>query len=384
MKPPSVLLVDPALFTGPYDAALTDGLQSAGVTVRWAGRPLRSEEAAELPPGLVDPLYYRGVQDTAKGRGPVWKLRKAASHLLGGLRLLSSARRQRADVVHFQWAVLPLYDAFIMRRLARRHAVVLTIHDLEPFNGAPTSRFQNLGLEHAMQAASHLIVHTDTARETLIGRGLRPDRITTIPHGPLGLRQAAAPSLPRARPDDAPWRVTFFGKIQPYKGVDVLVEALGLIPAADCSKLRVVVAGEPLMPMEPILGRYAELGLQDVLEFRLKRLSEDEMAALFADTDVFVFPYRHIEASGVFYMVMAYGCWIIASDLGAFRDAISSGQNGVRITPSEPRELADAILASIGQRPDPSLALAATSWEEIGVRTRAVYQDAVAHLAAGS
>jgi glycosyltransferase involved in cell wall biosynthesis len=163
-----------------------------------------------------------------------------------------------------------------------------------------------------------------------------------------------------------------------------LVEALGLLSLQDRSKLRVVVAGEPLMPMAPILARHAELSLQEVIDFRLKRLSEDEMATLFADTDVFVFPYLQIEASGVFYMVMRYGCWIIASDLGAFKDAITDGRNGVRLAPGEPRPLADAILASIGKRPDPSLELTATSWEEIGVRTRSVYYDAIASTAARS
>ncbi len=229
---------------------------------------------------------------------------------------------------------------------------------------------------------SGIIVQTGSARNTLISRGFAAERITAIPHGPLDLIKVVAPTVPKAQSAGAPWRVTFFGKIQRYKGVYVLVEALGLMSSEDRSKFRLVVAGEPLYPVEPILQRVAELSLQDIIEFRLKRQSEQEMAALFTDTDAFVFPYRQIEASGVFYLVMGYGCWIIASKLGAFKDAITDGRNGALADPDDPRALSNALLASVGKRPDPLLAETATSWSEIGLRTRAVYDDAIANAGA--
>ncbi|MGL1241035.1 hypothetical protein ACSTKS_23365, partial [Vibrio parahaemolyticus] len=43
-----VLMVDPSLFTAPYDAALSGGLAQAGVRADWATRALRPGEEAEL------------------------------------------------------------------------------------------------------------------------------------------------------------------------------------------------------------------------------------------------------------------------------------------------------------------------------------------------
>ena len=369
----SALLVDPALFTGPYDAALTGGLQASGVKVRWAARASR---AGDEPERLdVDPIYYRGVQETAKGRGVLAKLRKAASHLLGGLRLLRLARRGGFDLVHFQWAVLPLYDALLMRRIGRRRPVILTVHDLEPFNGAPTSRLQTLGFEGALHAASRIIVHTPSARNALVGRGHDPHRVATIPHGPLTLSAAPAPRTPR--PASAGWRIVLFGKLQPYKGADVLVEAVGRLTPRDRAGLRVVIAGEPLMPMEALVARAAQLGLDGMVDFRLKRLSETEMAALFEAADAFVFPYRHIEASGVLHLVLPYRRWIVASDLGAFSDLVVQDRNGELVPPGDSEALAAALMASIGRSPAPDHRDGVVGWDEIGQRTRAVYEDAL-------
>ncbi len=374
----SALLVDPALFTGPYDAGLSEGLDAAGVGVRWAGRPLRTGEAAELARDSIEPIYYRGVQDTAKGRGAVWKLRKAASHLLGGLRLLGLARRGRFDIVHFQWAVVPLYDASLMHRLRRRLPVILTVHDLEPFNDAPTSALQTLGFKRALQAASHIIVHTAAARQVLIDRGRAPQTVSTIAHGPLTLSAAAPPVAARDWTPGSPWRVVLFGKLQPYKGADLLVEAAGLLSPGDRARLRIVIAGEPFIPMEPLFARIAKLGLSETVEVRARRLDEAEMADLFGAADAFVFPYREIEASGVLHLVLPYGRWIIASDLGAFRELIVDGRNGARVQPGSAETLAVALAASIGRRPDADDVARVAGWDEIGLQTRAVYQQALA------
>ena len=43
-KPIEALLVDPSLFTAPYDAALTSGLVAAGVDPMWATRPQRRND----------------------------------------------------------------------------------------------------------------------------------------------------------------------------------------------------------------------------------------------------------------------------------------------------------------------------------------------------
>ncbi len=371
-----IVQVDPSLFTPPYDAALAGGLALAGHQVIWAVRDLRPDEAQEIDPTTCRLLFYRGVEGSAKLGGSVGKARKAVSHVLSLLRLVRFARNCDADVIHFQWLLFPLADLLAIHWLARRSLVVVTVHDVEAFNNAPTSLLQTLGYRRALRAASRLIVHTAEAKTTLAEAGLEGSSISVIAHGPLAEFDdvAVAPPVPAA---DGRWRLVMFGKLQTYKGLDVLIEAVGRLTPAERDSLRVVVAGEPLMDMGPLQARIRELGLGNTFDLRLGRLSEADMAALFGQADGFIFPYLAIQASGVLFLTLPWRRWMIASDLGAFRDFVQDGRNGFRVAPGDTEALACAIVASIGAEPVQDYQPAIPSWTEIAGRTVDVYRSAL-------
>ena len=375
MRPLKVLQVDPALFTAPYDAALSRGLADAGATCTWATRPLRPGERSELDGEAKAEIFYRGrAALSAKMGGPGAKARKAASHLLSCRRLLRLVDLTQPDLVHLQWSVAPLLDAFWMRRVAKGRPLVFTVHDLQAFNHAATSRLQTLGLAGVMNAATALVVHTERARDALLRDGFGGPRVWVVPHGPLRFTQVADVQV--ERPAAGRWRLVLFGKLQPYKGVDVLLSALERLAPQDRAKLDVVVAGEPLMPMEAIAGRAAHLGV----DLRPGRLDEQQAHALLASADSFVFPYRAIEASGVLYLVAGYRRWVIASDLGAFRDVIEPGINGSLIPAGDVEALAAALRESVGRRPERQ-AHRIAGWDEIGQMSRTLYDALLARRA---
>src|SRR5690606_16058318 len=55
----NVVLVDPSLYTGPYDAGLTSGLLATGVRPTWITRPVRPGDREEIPPQFSDACFYR-------------------------------------------------------------------------------------------------------------------------------------------------------------------------------------------------------------------------------------------------------------------------------------------------------------------------------------
>lgn len=370
------LLVDPSLFTAPYDAALSAGLAAQGVAVTWARRALRAGEDEDLPLGEDDLLFYRwsdGPRRRTRGvLARAGKLIKGGEHLAGLRRLEQCAKRH--DVVHFQWTPLPRLDAPAMRRIAAGRPVVLTVHDTEPFNGAGVSGLQRHGFDTVFDAAHHLIVHTERARETLVARGVDAGRIAVIPHGPLALRCTPRPAAAKCA---GRWRVVLFGRLQTYKGIDVLIEALGRLASDVRERLEVVVAGEPFMPLEPLAARARELGLvAPTFQMWSGRLNDQAMADLLGSADAFVFPYRAIEASGVLFLVAGLRKWIIASDLGAFSDTLGMGgaNQGALVVPGDIDALAGALAESIGRVPDALGAAWAPDWSTIGAATRAVYE----------
>jgi glycosyltransferase involved in cell wall biosynthesis len=370
---PEVLLVDPSLFTPTYDRALSDGLAANGVHVSWAIRDTRAGEDEDDLSDYPEAMRFYPLSEGGRGpRGRLTKLLKGVEHWHGLRRLTKIARR--FDVVHFQWTPLPLLDAAAMRRIRRTTPVVLTVHDVLPLNGADGVQVQ--GFRKLFDAADRLVVHTDRARRALTARGVPADRIEVIPHGPLALR--CAPAVTETRPSGR-WRIVLFGRLKPYKGVDLLIEALGRLETGQRERLEIVVAGEPSFPMEPLLARARELGLEEpTLRFVLKRLTDQEIADLLSNADCFVFPYRTIDASGVLYLVAGMGRWLIASPHGAFIDMLEDRPAlGLLVDPEQVDALATALVDSIGRRPGHDGDVAIPSWDRIGRQTLDLYRGLI-------
>jgi glycosyltransferase involved in cell wall biosynthesis len=372
-----VLQVDPSLFTAPYDAALSSGLVAQDVCPVWATRQLRDGEEDLLAPYRTQRFFYPRTDGPSRRTGGVWKAVKGVEHLFGLRRITRLTQRRNGgvrgiDLVHFQWAALPLLDARAIARMRREVPVVMTVHDIVPFNGRKVSALQRSGYDAVLKQADRLIVHTEEGRDALIARGFPAERVQIVPHGLLPLLDV------RPEPRDDRWRVVLFGRLQAYKGMDLLIEALGRLDPATRARINVLVAGETMIDVVPLLKRAEELELENSFTLRPGRLSEAGMAALLRSADAFVFPYRAIDASGVLHQVAHLGRWIIASDLGAFRAMLEGTRAGVLVPPGDAGALADAIRSSIGRRPEEGPATGVPGWAEIGARTRAVYVEAIA------
>jgi glycosyltransferase involved in cell wall biosynthesis len=382
VDPPTrdALLVDPSLFTAPYDAALSKGLEANGVRATWSTRDLRDGEEDLLGGHRDVDLTFYPKTDGGQRIGKAWQALKGVEHAIGMRRLFEAVRDRHFDIVHFQWLLLPTIDQRFIDRIRAHCPVVVTVHDTDPFNGKPVNVLQKLGLKRALQACDAIIVHTNAGKQALVDAGQSADAINVVPHGLLG-----EASCRRARPSNKRWHVVLVGKLQYYKGIDILIEALALIDPEKRAQLHVTIAGEPCLPIAPITARAKALGLEtDILSMQFGRLSEAELAALLDQADAFVFPYRSIEASGVLYLVAGLGRWIIASELGAFIDVVgNNGKNGELVPPGDAGALARALVSSLGRTPAADISESVPSWSEIGRRTLAVYDSATTRWRSG-
>ena len=374
--PLNVLLVDPSRFTVPYDAQLGDGLAQAGVQVIWATRPVRSHESEELPAASTHTIFYRRL-DRPRGvprfaQGPL----KAFAHIVGLWRLILLARQTQADVIHFQWTLVPVLDGVAIWLLRKFYPVLLTVHDSVPFNGHRVPFLQRFASDLPISLAQRIIVHSKTAKQALVSRGIAEEKIAVVPHGPLPLKAAQIKSGQR----DHRWTFVMFGYLKPYKGIDVVIEAAGYLRDKFRGRARFVIAGAAQMDIAPLEARIAELGIADVVELRVGYLSNEALATLLEDADCILFPYRQIDASGAYYMVKSLKKWIIASAVGVFADDIVEGQTGVLVPPSDSRALAHALEQALESRTKPTGASAAPTWEEIGSLTKVQYRLATERM----
>jgi len=373
-----VALIDPSLFTLPYDAALATGLRACGHDVVLHGRKLRDDDGE--PAGVVvTPSFYRvaGMRAFDAMPTPLRLGIKGVDHVVSMAGLRARLARDRPDIIHFQWLPLPVIDCRFIPAIRPIAPVVLTVHDSNPFNGDPTTGLQRRGVAMSFARCDRIIVHTEQGRLRLVEQGVKRARITVLPHGLLGAGQ------PPPTGDRMSDEITFllFGKLKAYKGLDLLIEAFARLPSAMRAVARVRAVGKPYMDLAPLVARAEALGIASRVSIEPRFVAEAEIPAILAPGTIATFPYREIEASGVLSLALAHGRPILASRIGGFAELVRDGIDGMLVPPDDVASLAAAMARFLAERRFAAdcarhvrdLAASVPDWTEIARRTAAVY-----------
>lgn len=331
-----ILVVDPSLFTLPYDRAFCRALATAGDDVVLAGRPLRDYESLEGEPFAFAPLYYHKTSRREQGwrTSGLGRVRKGLEHASGLRALGRLTAENHAGIIHFQWLTLPFLDRLALARLRRRAGLVLTVHNAEitthsssAILGPLGAALQGMGQEGAVKSFDRYIAHTSKTVDQLERLGIPQERILLLPHPPLDLDKLSSsgptpgPTVTGAASDgDGRRDILLFGSIKPYKGLDVLVEAGLALAAQGRRDFRITVAGRPFQPLEALRARIQAAGAEDAFSFELGYLTDARLAELLAAAAVAVFPYRQIDGSGALALAARFEKPIVASRVGVFAE----------------------------------------------------------------
>jgi glycosyltransferase involved in cell wall biosynthesis len=146
------------------------------------------------------------------------------------------------------------------------------------------------------------------------------------------------------------WLAGLFGRLAPWKGQHIALDALARLPDA-----HLVLVGAPLFGEDAYAQRLHEqaavLGLADRVHFAG---FQDDVPAWMKAMDVIVHTSTEPEPFGrVIVEGMAAGRPVIATAAGGVTEIVRHGRNGWLVKPADPRALADAIGAL---HADPALA----------------------------
>ncbi len=140
--------------------------------------------------------------------------------------------------------------------------------------------------------------------------------------------------------------LVFFGRFEHTKGVDTLVEALGLL-SAEAPPSLIIGRGED---RAAILNRLQQLGLRDRVQV-LPWMSHAELGETLAGASQVVLPSREENFSLAVLSAMAVGAPVVGSRVGGTGEIIEHEQTGLLVPPDDPQALRDAI-ARLHRHPD--------------------------------
>ncbi len=221
--------------------------------------------------------------------------------------------------------------------------VTLFLHNVFPHKAFPATRPLMKRLLGRADAFFTLSEHVTADLETLrpgadVYEGFHP--VYDIFEPPMPPAQARAElGLPDGR------TLLFFGLVRPYKGLDILLDAMPRIHRETGARL--VVAGEFYDNKDELLAQAARLGLDageaPIVRFFPGYIPNESVHRYFSAADALVQPYRRATPSGVAQTAFFFGKPMITTDLGVFAEVVPDGVAGVLVPPENPDALADGV-----------------------------------------
>jgi D-inositol-3-phosphate glycosyltransferase len=293
------------------------------------------------------------------------------------------------DVIHSHYWLSAWAGALLEQPLGA--PLVISFHTLgrtrDVGRGEPPQPLVRLAAEAEVIARAGCVVASTPAEATdLIEHyAARPERVCVSPpgvdHGLFHPGDQVASRIALGIPLDVPVAAVV-GRIQPLKGIDLAIEAVGQIPDVRL----VVVGGASGEHGESEVGRLAALASTVApgrVDF-LPPMDHGAIAALYRAVDLVVIPSRSESFGLVAVEAQACGTPVVAGRIGGLAFSVSDGQSGALVDGEDVSDWAKPIASILGD-PDVRRRLSAGavvhsssfSWSSTAARLLELYRGLV-------
>jgi D-inositol-3-phosphate glycosyltransferase len=209
------------------------------------------------------------------------------------------------------------------------------------------SQARLLAEKSAVQSCRRIIAATEREKCDLVRLyDAAPEKIAVIPLGVnLDCFQPQDRSAARRRlgwPEDVPL-LLYVGRIEPLKGIDRIVRALGLLDGFPQTRLLVLggdeKAEEDTAALKVLAG---QLGLGERVLFR-GAVPQTDLPCYYSAADATVVASYYESFCLVILESLACGAPVVSTDVGVAGSVIVSGENGEMTADNDPARLASAL-----------------------------------------
>ncbi len=236
------------------------------------------------------------------------------------------------------------------------------------------------------QGADRIICASQGEMDTLVNLyGVPPQRVALVPCGVDTDRfRPLSPARARRRlglPLDDPL-VLFVGRIEPLKGIDILLRAAAQLEG----RFRLLVVGGDGQDADRKAALRAlalDLGIGQRVMF-LDAVPHDDLPLYYGAADICVVP-SHYESFGLVALeAMACGVPVVASGVGGLRDTVQDGQTGYLVPWRCPEPFAERLDLLLSNEPlrrslgrEARAAVERFRWSEVAARVEGIYHELV-------
>jgi glycosyltransferase involved in cell wall biosynthesis len=192
-------------------------------------------------------------------------------------------------------------------------------------------------IREALMHASAFVSPSRFLADRMVAWGLPADRFAVIENG---LRHVAAPS-PASRGRGKPWVFGYFGQLTPFKGGDILLEAIDILARQDAQGLRLRVHGTLVGQPDEFVQRFdAAFAAQEWAHF-LGPYDNADVGALMSACDYVLMPSTWWENSPVVIQeAFAAGRPVICTGIGGMAEKVPDRQAGLHFRRGDAADLA--------------------------------------------
>lgn len=228
------------------------------------------------------------------------------------------------DVIHAQWWSLPLAPVLfvtlgILRRRKRR--ILLTVHNVKFHEKTP---LDNILTRLVFSQSHEFCVHSEENAEQIakyMNISLQRIHIVPMPIHDMYSREKIPPETARNKIGINPkeFVVLLFGNLRDYKGIDIFLRSVSLLPARLRRRIDVLIVGQPWNKTQKKYDELIEeLGLEDQVKKFLFYVPLSQVKYYFEAADLVALPYKIFDAqSGVGSIALAFGKPLLVTRIGS-------------------------------------------------------------------
>lgn len=284
------------------------------------------------------------------------KINKGINYLKAFHELKQFIKKNKFDIVHFQWYELPIYEKFFYKSLKKLYKpapkIVMTVHGIVPME---ESKSRHIGLQFMYQEADVLLLHSDPALKYFneCFSVDRPKYVIT----PAFRDEADYTPIDKSEarrilglPQDKTILLSF-GTVRDDKTIDLLYKAF---PAAlkRNPNLFLLSGGTLNVTDKDYYKQIAEeCRKTGSAKIDFAYIDKELEGVYYSAADILVVPYSYISQSGVAYYGLLYDLPMIASDIPRLDLMARGGVNAEIFHKGDVEELTNKIV-ELSQSPE--------------------------------